>query len=62
MAADAATCRVLFEVLMFASMMGNSVGLFVGNISINYNRVLKMIPYFFLPLLVFCGFFSNTGK
>lgn len=53
---------VLAEVLMFSSIMGNSVGMFVGNISKNYTRVLRIIPYFFLPLVILAGFFSNTGE
>jgi ABC-type microcin C transport system permease subunit YejE len=53
---------VVFEVLMFSSIIGNSVGMFVGLISQNYTRVLKCIPYFFLPLIILAGYFSNTGK
>jgi hypothetical protein len=53
---------VLFEVLMFSAVIGNAIGLFVGNISVNYTRVLKIIPYFFFPLVLLAGYFSNTGK
>jgi len=53
---------VLFEVLMFSAIIGNAVGMFVGNISRNYTRVLKIIPYFFLPVAILAGFFCNTGK
>lgn len=52
---------VLFEVLLFSAVIGNAVGLFVGNISVNYTRVLKIIPYFFFPLVLLAGYFSNTG-
>jgi hypothetical protein len=51
---------VLFEVLMFSAVIGNAVGLFVGNISVNYARVLAIIPYFFFPLALLAGFFCNT--
>lgn len=53
---------VLFEVLLFSAVIGNAVGLFVGNISVNYTRVLKIIPYFFFPLVLLTGYFSNTGR
>lgn len=52
---------VLFEVLMFSAVIGNAVGLFVGNISVSYSRVLTLIPYFFLPVILLTGYFSNTG-
>ena len=53
---------VLFEVLMFSAVIGNAIGLFVGNISVNYTRVLSIIPYFFFPLVLLAGYFSNTGN
>ena len=53
---------IFAEFCLWASMIGNSVGLFVGNLAKGVQTIMQLIPIFFVPPVLLAGFIVNTSE
>ena len=49
-------------VVLLSSLMGNSFGLYIGNLSSDHKTVVQIMPLFFVPFLILAGFMANTAE
>lgn len=50
-----------FAVVILTSLLGNAIGMFIGNISSDHKTTVQFMPLFFVPYLILAGFLVNTG-
>ena len=52
---------VFAEFCLWASMIGNSLGLFAGNLAKGVQTIMQLMPIFFVPPVLLAGFIVNTS-
>lgn len=48
-------------VVLLISLLGSSIGMFVGNISNDHKTTVQFMPIFFVPFIILAGFIANTA-
>lgn len=48
-------------IVTLVALMGNAIGMFIGNISSDHKTTVQFMPLFFVPFLILAGFIVNTG-
>lgn len=52
--------KMLFLYFSYSVLLGNSVGLFLGNLVTGVKTIIQLVPLFFVPFIVLAGFVVNT--
>jgi hypothetical protein len=52
----------MLEFGMWNMIIPNSVGIMVGSSFRNTKIVIMVLPMFFIPIILFAGIISNTGR
>ena len=52
----------LFTYMVGLSLIGNSLGLMLGNMVGGTKTIVQFIPLLFVPFVLLAGFIINTGR
>jgi ABC-type multidrug transport system permease subunit len=47
-------------VVLLTSVLGASIGMFVGNLSNDHKKTTQFMPIFFVPFIILAGFIAST--